>query len=485
MREKLTKKLTKKLTNNLGLKLIAAVSAILLWLLIMNTNDPQTTFTVSGIPIEFANGSVLEENGLVYDVVGNRTVSVSVTTRTKDKDKIKFSDFKATADLAEIYGLTSNVKVDVELVNNASLVRKWSQMDFGTTIATEKVVTRPFRIEVVEQGKVEDGFDYRQCTLSSGTVELTGAVSKLNDISAVKAFVDVSLSAESGTMTVPLVFYNSAGREIRSLNSLGIETEMREVEVKVVVQKTSPVSLDVVVNNKDKVAEGYRYITYRISDQSISVIGTMQAVAGLDKIQIEVDAEGASGEVVKEIDIRDYLPANVTVAGDEPLITIRLVVEPEGTKEFEVPSANVRFEGEDYSWAYYVHQPRIKVSVFGLKSDWQNLQAKDIFLTGNVAGLEVGDHVLVLTAVPIEGLEITVEEEVVLTIVDPEDEPSEDPDDKPVNSTEKVESTKENEESTKAPTEGNTESESSKETSSEDKEQETTEARNSRWFGGR
>ena len=74
MREKLTKKLTKKLTNNLGLKLIAAVSAILLWLLIMNTNDPQTTFTVSGIPIEFANGSVLEENGLVYDVVGNRTV---------------------------------------------------------------------------------------------------------------------------------------------------------------------------------------------------------------------------------------------------------------------------------------------------------------------------------------------------------------------------------------------------------------------------
>ena len=120
-----------------------------------------------------------------------------------------------------------------------------------------------------------------------------------------------------------------------------------------------------------------------------------------------------------------------------------------------------------------------------MKSDWQNLQAKDIFLTGNVAGLEVGDHVLVLTAVPIEGLEITVEEEVVLTIVDPEDGPSEDPDDKPVNSTEKVESTKENEESTKAPAEGNTESESSKETSSEDKEQETTEARNSRWFGGR
>lgn len=469
-------KLTKKLTNNLGLKLIAVVSAVLLWLLIMNTNDPETTFTISGIPIEFVNGSVLEENGLVYEVVGNKSVSVSVTTRTKDKDKIKAQDFKATANLADIYGLTSNVRISVDLVNNASLIRKWGQMDFGTTIETEKVVTRPFKIEVVEQGNVEDGFDYRQCTLSSGTVELTGAVSKLNDISAVKALVDVSLSAESGTMTVPLTFYNSAGKEIRSLNALGIKAQMREVKVNVMVQKTSPVSLDVVVNNKDKVAEGYRYITYRISDQSISVIGTMQAVAGLDKIQIEVDAEGASGEVVKEIDIRDYLPANVTVAGDETVVTIRLVVEPEGTKEFDVPSANVRFEGENYSWAYYIHQPRIKVSVFGLKSDWQNLQAKDIFLVGNVTDMEVGDHVLTLTPVPIDGLEITVDKEVILTIVEPEEET-----DAPEDSTEK-ESSEDREDSTKAPSQASTES---TETTSGDEEQETTAAQSGRRFWGR
>jgi len=242
------------------------------------------------------------------------------------------------------------------------------------------------------------------------------------------------------------------------------------------VQKTSPVSLDVVVNNKDKVAEGYRYITYRISDQSISVIGTMQAVAGLDKIQIEVDAEGAHGEVVKEIDIRDYLPANVTVAGDETVVTIRLVVEPEGTKEFDVPSANVRFEGENYSWAYYIHQPRIKVSVFGLKSDWQNLQAKDIFLVGNVTDMEVGDHVLTLTPVPIDGLEITVDKEVILTIVEPEEET-----DAPEDSTEK-ESSEDREDSTKAPSQASTES---TETTSGDEEQETTAAQSGRRFWGR
>ncbi|MBQ8814160.1 MAG: hypothetical protein IJZ85_06685 [Lachnospiraceae bacterium] len=412
-----------KLTNNLALKLIAAITAVLLWLLIMNNNDPVTTFTVTGIPVELVNAEVLEQNSLVYEVVGSKTVSVSVTTRTKDKRKITSKDFKATADLANIYDVTSNVEVKVELVGeDASLVRNWLQIDYGVSIATEEIVTRLFKIEVVQEGQVEDGYDYRQCTLSSEMVALTGAVSKLNDVSAVKAFVDVSESAESETMTVPLEFYNASGREIRSLNDMGIQAEMREVEVDVVVQKTSPVSLDVVVNNKEKVAAGYRYITYRISQQSISVIGTMQSIAGLDKIQIEIDAEGASGELTRQIDIQEYLPDNVTVAGGNTLITVSLVVEPEGTVELEVPSRNISFEGQEGPWAYYIHQPLITVSVFGLESDWEKLTGEDIYLIANVSGMGVGDHILTLSAVPIEGLEITVPGEVNLSVVDHEAE---------------------------------------------------------------
>lgn len=405
--------------NNWGLKLIAVISAILIWLLIMNNNDPVTTFTVSGIPVEFINEETLAENDMVYQVVGNKTVSVSVTTRTKDKSKITAADFKATADLNNIYNVTSNVEIKVELAEDADLVRSWQQIDYNIKVVTENVITKEFNIEVVQEGEVESGYDYRQCYLSSTTVALTAPVSKLNDISAVKAIVDVSQSSQSETMTVPLQFYNASGKEIKSLTDLGIEAEMLKVDVDVMVQKTSPVSIDVMVNNKDKVAEGYRYITYRISAQSISVIGTMQSVAGLDKIQIEVDAEGAAGEVTKQVDIMDYLPENVTVAGGNTMVTIRLVIEPEGSIEFEVPSKNISFDGAYGNLQYLIHQPTVTVNVFGLKSDWENLTADDIYLVADVNEKGTGEYTMTLTPMEIEGLEITVLNEVTLTIKQP------------------------------------------------------------------
>ena len=215
-----------KWINNWGLKLIAVISAILVWLLIMNNNDPVTTFTVSGIPVEFINEATLTENDMVYQVVGSKTVAVSVTTRTNDKSKITAADFKATADLNNIYNVTSNVEVKVELIGDVSLVRSWQQIDYNVKVVTEDVVTKDFAIEVVQEGEVESGYDYRQCYLSSNTVALTAPVSKLNDVSAVKAIVDVSQSAQSETMTVPLKFYNASGKEIKSLSDLSIKAEM-------------------------------------------------------------------------------------------------------------------------------------------------------------------------------------------------------------------------------------------------------------------
>lgn len=413
----------KKLTKNWGLKLIAMVSAVLIWLLIMNTTDPETTFTISGIPITFLHEESILNNDMVYEVIGSRTVSVSVTTRTRDQGKISEKNFIATADLNEIYGINSRVEIKVQLVNKegddydvGSVVRKWDQTVFGVQIVTENVVTKDFEIEVVQEGQVSDGYDYWQCTLSQNKVSVKAPESQLRKIGGVKAIVDVSESAQSGKMTVPLTFYDTSGKEIKDLESIDASATAGTVEVDAVVQKTSPVSLDVVVQNKDKVSAGYRYITYRISRQSISVIGTMQAVAGLDKIQIEVDAADAKGYLRKQIDIMDYLPENVTVAGDDTLITIELVIEPEGSIDIEVPVENIAIKGEDSELLYLFAEDSVTVNIFGLKSDWEDLTAEDIQLSLDLRGLEAGEHVLKPVVEEIEGLTLEVTGELNLTI---------------------------------------------------------------------
>ena len=200
------------------------------------------------------------------------------------------------------------------------------------------------------------------------------------------------------------------------------------VNAHIVVQKPSPVSIDVVVKNKDKVAEGHRYITYRISAQSISVIGSKQSVAGLDKIQIEMDAADASANVVKQIDLKDYLPENVTVAGGNTVVKVTLVIEPEGTQVLDVPVASVVLLHKDEEKKYELVGNRIPVEIFGLISDWEGLKPADIRLSVDVKDLEEGEYFLTPEAEGIDGLTITVTDQVALKvewIVPPTEEPTE------------------------------------------------------------
>lgn len=418
-----------KLTNNWGLKLIAVLAAVVIWLVIMNTTDPVTTFTVTGIPIEFLNEeSAITDNDMVYEVVGAKTVSVTVTTRTVDKDKIKKDDFKATVDLAEIYGVTGKVGINVQVVGeDAALVRSWEPLSYSVQIDTEKIIEKTFEIEVMQEGEVEDGYVYRQCTLSSDTVTLRAPESQIAKVASVKAIVDVSQSLDDEQVAVELTYYNAAGNKL-NIESMDITTDRKAVDAHIVVQKTSPVSLDVVVQNKDGVAEGYRYITYRISTQSISVIGSKQSVAGLDKIQIEMDAIGAEGNVVKQIDLNDYLPDNVSVAGDNTLVTVTLVIEPEGTLELNVPVESITVLNKNEEMNYTISVTEVPVEVFGLVSDWEDISAEDIRLSVDVDGLEEGEHELTVEAVEVDGLQITVTEPIMVTvelIESPTEEPTE------------------------------------------------------------
>lgn len=415
----------KKLTNNWGLKLISIIAAVLIWLLIMNNNDPVTTFTINGIKIEFLNeDSAITANNMVYEVIGDKTASVRVTTRTKDRSKISKEDFKATVDLAEIYGVTGKVGINVQLVSDAALVRSWQQTTFHVNIETENIIEKTFEIEAVQEGQIEDGYVYRQCTLSQNTVTLRAPESQIAKVASVKAIVDVSQSLDDEQIPVTLRYFNASGKEL-NLRSLDIEASHETVDAHIVVQKTSPVSIDVVVQNKDNVAEGYRYITYRISSQSISVIGSKQSVAGLDKIQIEMDAAGATGDIVKEINLSSYLPENVSVAGGNTMVTITLVVEAEGTLELNISVEDIEIIGQNEEMNYLFGQKRIPVSIFGLVSDWEEITKEDIKLSVDVSGLEAGEHRLVLSVEEIDGLRIEVLEDLEVNIEPIEEETTE------------------------------------------------------------
>ena len=78
----------KKLTNNLLLKIISVIAAFLLWMVVINIDNPTDTFTISNIPITVQNENALTDSNLTYEVVGDATASVEVTARRTDRRRI-------------------------------------------------------------------------------------------------------------------------------------------------------------------------------------------------------------------------------------------------------------------------------------------------------------------------------------------------------------------------------------------------------------
>ena len=87
--------------HNLFTKILSIVGAVLVWIVIMNIDDPYKTkgFVVS---VETINEEALHSVNKVYEVIEGSTASVSVRGKRSIVDNLEASDISATADLSEL-----------------------------------------------------------------------------------------------------------------------------------------------------------------------------------------------------------------------------------------------------------------------------------------------------------------------------------------------------------------------------------------------
>ena len=96
------KKTIKWMTNNLLLKLLAVMFAAILWLAVVNIDDPKTTRTFT-TTVTVENTDYLTEIGKYYEIVNNsNTVTFKVSGKRSYLERMSNVDFKAIADLEMI-----------------------------------------------------------------------------------------------------------------------------------------------------------------------------------------------------------------------------------------------------------------------------------------------------------------------------------------------------------------------------------------------
>lgn len=331
----------KRIFHNWGLKLASLILAFLLWLLVVQINDPKKNETFTGIPVTLTNTGLLDEQNKAYAVLDNTDV-VRVTVRGPRSvvDQLRASDIVAEADVSKLTEINTiaisytvmNAGTDVEVIGgNPEVLRlsvedraeKWINVRYGTT------------------GEVAEGYIVANAQPNQNRIRVTGPKSAVDQISYASVEIDVSDATSNVSANVEISLYDAEGT-LLDLPSVSASVNSVLMQAEILAVKEVSVGLSVMGTP----ADGYLATGEVGSDPStVLLAGTISALENA-KIVIpeeKLDITGAAGDMTTVINIRDYLPENTRLADSSfnGRITATVYIEPKVEQTFEINPADI------------------------------------------------------------------------------------------------------------------------------------------------
>ena len=372
----------KILKNNIGLKLLAILFAVLLWLVVVNIDDPVISKTFSGIPVIVEHSEILTEQQKTYQIVDDtQNVNVTVSAKRRTLSKIKAEDLVVTGDIREMY-LDSQIPLEVTIN--------------GYEGSYENAVTNPRNLQIqisyitpMATGQVRDGYVLGDLQTDPETVTINGPESLVSKISKVVTEVDVSGLAQDTVIGSEIVLYDEDNNVIdqsRLANNLG----NFGVNVAVTLYKTRTIPIHVDASEIE-VREGYHIASVKLAPEQIEVAGPDEVLNEIESINIP--AEELSREIIESrtelaVDLTEYLPQNIQLAdsmANSVIITIAL--ERDGTRNYELPIGSITVKNLDDSLRMsYGTTNNLEVHVRGEK------EALDALSIERIASINLEDY---------------------------------------------------------------------------------------------
>ena len=326
--------LKKWIVNNIGFKILAVVFAFVLWLVILNTTDQETTRTITSIPVTIENEARILDGTHVYTVESGETATVVVSGKRSIVNTLNPSDFSAVANFAEL-SLTNAVPIKVELTgdkakyaNSITITQKTMSMVINLEDVTEKV----FDVQVVFKGETPANLIVEDASTTPAMVTLTAPESITNRVD--KIVVEVNAAEITGDVQLQLepTIYDFNGRIVQQNMETYLNHEQVSVNVITETTKLVPIQITPIGTPDEKsVLKGISY-----SKSGVTLKGSADVIQGIEALELPgelLNIEGAKEDVKITVNLADYLPYGVSIYGDTSSITITASITREKDEE--------------------------------------------------------------------------------------------------------------------------------------------------------
>ena len=332
-----------RITHNFGLKILSVALSALLWLVVINSQDPMEIVTFEDIPVTIINEETLIAKDKIPEVVEGGTISVAIEARRSICDKLTKSDIVAVADYEKI-SVTDAVPIDVSVKGyterEIEIKRGMNQV---MKLRLEDSISRDFRVKISTTGQAAEGYVIGDMVASPNMITLTGSSTQISKVKEVVLVIDVDrISLESHATGVPII-YDLNGDIV---DSSKVTMSTREISVTIPVLKTKTVQI--VVDTIGEPAPGYSIGTVSYQPEFVTVAGTPKDLVLLGRtLQAYCDITGQSTVVEENIVISSLWDESLNSLRtvDEDKLAITVIMKPYDEKVFELNENAVELRG--------------------------------------------------------------------------------------------------------------------------------------------
>lgn len=385
------------LSKDITLRIFSIFIAIILWLYVVDIQNPKTEILIKDIPVQYINTEAIDDLGLMIMNEESQTVTLKISGRRKTLAGLNSRNIKAVADVRGL-NKTGEQPVMIQVSMPTEGIDIIEKKPYNVMVELDKMIQVQKEVTVVRQGTVKEQYIAFAPQVKPNIVTLKAPSSIINAIGSVRVAVDVSGHNKDIVSQQKYEIYNKNNEKINSSNVIA---DVDTVEVIYPIRKMR--DIPVIPRIEGSPAQDHIVTNTEVIPETIKIVGKREVVDNTVQIFTEpIDIENIDTDV--ESDIPLHLDEGLRLYTSGNTVKVKIEVEKQVTRTVAVDSIKVYNVPEDLS--YQLITENLDVKLKGIESKMSRVKSDDIYASVDVYALEEGTHEVPVRIIAASDIEV-------------------------------------------------------------------------------
>ncbi|MCD7917593.1 MAG: hypothetical protein LUF84_03910 [Clostridiales bacterium] len=372
--------------SRLAYILLAVLCAVVLWLYVDITTEPDAYTTIRNIPVTILGEDELSEQGLMITEVVDATVTLKLTGVRAVISQMDRDNVSITVDAAGQITAAGEQELSYNITwpSNTSLTNfsVTSRSPSTITVVVTEMETREVSVSGVFTGSVAEGYLYDSADFQLGveTITVSGEATLVEQIDHAQVVLDEEELTSSWTGTLPIQLVTADGTEVAqdTLTLSQTETEVtfpvrcvKEVPLKVTFQEGGGATTDDII--------------YEMSLETVLISGTEETLSSISELKVgTIDLS----QVITSEEYTFTLQMPEGVTNESGYTTVTVSVQISGLTTQKVETSDIRLVNVPDGITATLITESLEVRIRGDEATMALLTADDVYVEADLSEID-------------------------------------------------------------------------------------------------